>query len=681
MMFSDIIFDPLVPLSVLYSAAAIAAFVVAFAVWRGLAGWKWRTLAGALILLALANPSIQFQEREPLSDVVVLLTDQSASQTISDRPEQTQTARDILLSRLGTLENVDLREINVLDSPNNEGTAAMSALSAALAEVPRDRLAGVFILSDGQIHDMEAAPEIAAPTHLLLTGRPADWDRRLVIHQAPAYAILGEPVTLTVSVEDQGQTPSPAPAADIAITVDGEDPIVIPAQSGSKFDLQVTLPHGGINVIHLALASQAGELTDRNNAAIVQINGVRDRLSVLLVSGEPHPGGRTWRNLLKSDSAVDLVHFTILRPPEKQDSVPVSELSLIAFPTRELFLEKIDDFDLIIFDRYKRRGILPNTYLENIRAYVENGGAILMAAGPEYATANSLYHSVLGDIFPAAPTGLVIDEPFVPLISELGTRHPVTAGLGGDAPEWGRWLRWIETDPVAGNTVLEGPGGQALLVLDRVGEGRIALLASDQAWLWDRGYEGGGPQLELLRRLAHWMMKEPELEEEALSVQSEGQTMTITRRSLQGQTDTLDITRPDGQTDQVAMRETAPGRFVVDYVGPMTGLYRITDGELTAIAALGPSAPREFEETIATAEKLDPVLAPNGGTFRISQEVPNIRTVAPGRRAYGRGWAAITPRDASRTVAVRVQPLLPAWLALILSASLALAGWIREGRN
>ena len=79
---------------------------------------------------------------------------------------------------------------------------------------------------------------------------------------------------------------------------------------------------------------------------------------------------------------------------------------------------------------------------------------------------------------------------------------------------------------------MEGPDGRPLLVLDREGEGRVALLASDQAWLWGRGYEGGGPQLELLRRLAHWLMKEPELEEEALSATAEGQTLTITRRSL-----------------------------------------------------------------------------------------------------------------------------------------------------
>jgi len=682
MRFSDIIFDPLVPNLVLLWAAGLLVLALAFVAWRGLAGWVWRGLAGAFIVLTLANPSFQFEEREPLSDIVVVLTDESASQMIAERPTQTDTAKRALVSRLEALPNVELREVSAPDAPHNRGTEAMAALSTALADVPRDQLAGGFVLSDGQIHDADLAPDIPAPIHFLHTGEPSDWDRRLVVHQAPAYAILGEPVTLTVSVEDQGRVPSPAPPADIAITVDGNDPIVIPAQNGSKFDLQVRLPHGGINVIHMTLAPQPGELTDRNNSAIVQINGVRDRLSVLLVSGEPHPGGRTWRNLLKSDSAVDLVHFTILRPPEKQDGVPVTELSLIAFPTRELFLEKIDDFDLIIFDRYQRRGILPNTYLENIRAYVEKGGAILMAAGPEYATANSLYHSVLGGIFPAAPTGRVVEAPFVPMISEVGARHPVTAGLGGDTPHWGRWLRWIETEPLAGNTVLEGPDGQALLMLDRVGEGRIALLASDQAWLWDRGYEGGGPQLELLRRLAHWMMKEPELEEEALSVQAEGQAMTITRRSLTGRTDTLDITGPDGHVVQVPAEEVAPGQFVAEYTGPLTGLYRITDGTLNAVAALGPSAPREFEETIASADKLQAIVTQTGGgVFSLSDGLPTVRSVAPGRRAYGRGWAAITPREASRTLSVRVQPLLPAWLALMLAAGLALAAWLREGRR
>ena len=200
---------------------------------------------------------------------------------------------------------------------------------------------------------------------------------------------------------------------------------------GETVDIEIELTHGGMNLLQLLVPPQEGELTDRNNSAIVQINGVRDRLRVLLVSGEPHAGERTWRNLLKSDPAVDLVHFTILRPPHKQDGVPVYELSLIAFPTRELFMDKIDEFDLIIFDRYRRRGVLPSLYLENLVRYVEDGGALLVASGPSFAGAESLYRTPLADILPVAPTAQVLEEGYVPY--DLRTGRPASGHRGPGA--------------------------------------------------------------------------------------------------------------------------------------------------------------------------------------------------------------------------------------------------------
>ena len=424
------------------------------------------------------------------------------------------------------------------------------------------------------------------------------------------------------------------PTAELRIAVDGAEFATVEVPVGRDLELPVTLPHGGMNVIQFELPEAEGELTDRNNSAVVQINGVRDRLRVLLVSGEPHPGERTWRNLLKSDSSVDLVHFTILRPPEKQDGVPVNELSLIAFPTRELFIDKIDEFDLIIFDRYKRRGILPSLYLDNVRQYVQDGGAVLVAAGPDFATAASLYRSPLAEIMPAAPTSRVIEEPYRPQITELGARHPVTAGLEAfapnaadeDGPGWGRWFRLIDLEPVSGNTVMSAMDDRPLLVLDRVGEGRIALLGSDQAWRWNRGYEGGGPQLELLRRLAHWMMKEPELEEEALSVAAEGQTMTITRRTLGDEVGEVELTAPDGSVMLVPLEEVRPGRWEATVDGPEIGLYRLREGDQEAVVALGPAAPREFEATIADAALLEPVVeATRGGIVAVADDVPDLR--------------------------------------------------------
>jgi len=682
-----IIFDPLLPWASLWAGVLLGVVFVTISIWRGLAGWWLRGLAFAVLLLAIANPSLQIEDRDPLTDIVILLVDESASQIISDRPDQTAQAISDIAAKIDRLPNAELRIVRLGDSEDNQGTLLMEALTKAMAEEPRSRLAGAILLTDGQVHDVENAPELPAPLHALLTGREGDWDRRLLVTNAPAFAILDEPVTLTLRIEDQGAVPADiGDQAEIDISVDGREPQTFNVPIGEDLELPVTLQHGGMNVIQFTLAEQAGELTTRNNAAVVQINGVRDRLRVLLVSGEPHAGERTWRNLLKSDASVDLVHFTILRPPEKQDGVPVNELSLIAFPTRELFLDKVSEFDLIIFDRYKRRGILPSIYLDNVRQYVEDGGALLIAAGPDFATADSIYRSPLSEILPAAPSGRVFEEPYLPMITDIGQRHPVSEGFMPEPEEnttpWGRWLRLIDVFPDRGTVVMSGIEDRPLLVLDRVGEGRVALLASDHAWLWSRGYEGGGPQLELLRRLAHWMMKEPDLEEEALLVTAEGQTMTITRRTLGDAVGDVEVTGPGGEVVIVPLDEVAPGRFSATYEGPEIGLYRLAEGIEDAVIALGPAAPREFEETIADGSRLEPIVGETrGGVRRLEDGVPGIREVREGRVAAGRGWIAITPRGAYLTADVRVSPLLPAWALLLLASLLAVGAWLYEGRR
>jgi hypothetical protein len=680
-MTGTIIFDPLIPWPVLAVVAGIVAAGVAVALWRGLSGWALRGLAGLVLLGALSGPAFQQEDRAPLTDIVVLLEDQSASQALSDRRAQTAEAAVSLARAVAARDNTELRRVAIPDSEDNGGTALMAALTEVLAEQPRARIAGIVALSDGQIHDAARAPDLPAPLHLLLTGRQDDWDRRLIVRNAPAFAIIGEPVTLTLRIEDSGAVPDGARLAPLEISVDGETPQVFQIPIGQDIDLPVTLPHSGRNVLQFTVPMAEGELTDRNNTALIQMNGVRDRLRVLLVSGEPHAGGRTWRNLLKSDSSVDLVHFTILRPPEKQDGVPVGELSLIAFPTRELFLEKIDDFDLIIFDRYKRRGILPAIYLDNVANYVEQGGAVLIAAGPDFAGADSIYRSPLSRILPAEPSARVLEEGFAPVVTDLGTRHPVTTDLP-DQGDWGRWLRQIEVTPQSGDVVMTGIDDRPLLVLDRVGEGRVALLASDHAWLWGRGYEGGGPQLELLRRLAHWMMKEPELEEDALWAEATGQTMRIIRRTLGEETAPVIVTPPQGPDVEITLSQTGPGRFEALYDGPMIGLYRLRDDTHETVIGLGPAAPREFEQTIATGDILAPLIAPlRGGVLRLEDGIPNLRTIREGRPAAGRGWIGLTPRGAYETRDVRQSALLPPWLVLLLASGLIIGAWLREGRR
>ena len=685
-MTDSLIFDPLLAWPYLWALVAFALILLVLALWRGLAGWWLRGLTAAVLLTALANPALQKEDRAPLADIVIAVVDDSASQTLSDREDQTQAALAAVQAETGAMENTELRVFRVGDGAEDAGSLVMTALAEALAEEPRARVAGAIVITDGQVHDLDLAPNMPAPLHVLLTGREADWDRRLIIKNAPAFAILGEEVMLTLRIENQGNVPADQTGdVDITIAVDDAEPQTYLVQTGVDLELPVRLPHGGINVLQFSVAVADSELTDRNNAAVVQINGVRDRLRVLLVSGEPHAGERVWRNLLKSDPSVDLVHFTILRPPEKQDGIPVDELSLIAFPTRELFVEKINEFDLIIFDRYRIRGILPMSYLENVRDYVRGGGTVLVAAGPESGAVDSLWRSPLAEVLPVDVTSRVIDEGFKPALTDLGRKHPVTEGLEALAPEggWGRWFRAIEITPKSGQVVMSGPGDRPLLVLDRVEEGRVAVLASDHAWLWGRGYEGGGPQLELLRRLAHWMLKEPELEEEALTATAKGDVLTITRRTVaEDPPGDLTITGPDGAQTVIATPETTPGRYQADWQAPMMGLFRLVQGDLTRVVAVGPPAPREFEETIADAEKLTPmVAATRGGILRLEDGIPDIRAVRDGRQASGRGWIGIVPRGAYVTQDISVAALLPSWLYLLLAAGLALAAWLIEGRR
>nr|WP_221188811.1 hypothetical protein [Limimaricola variabilis] len=679
------------PWAALAALAALTILAAALALWRGLPGWWLRVLAGLALILGLSNPALRREERQPLSDIVVAVVDESASQGLSDRPAQAEAALEDLRRKVAARENTELRVVRLGDAPEDGGTQLMGALSEALAEEPAGRVAGIVMLTDGRLHDAARAPDLPAPAHVLLTGRESDWDRRLVVRNAPAFAILGEEVELTLRVEDSGAAPASGGTVPLTIAVDGGEPMRFEVPLGRDIRLPVALPHGGMNVLQFATPEVEGELTARNNQSVVQINGVRDRLRVLLVSGEPYAGERTWRNLLKSDPSVDLVHFTILRPPEKQDGVPVEELSLIAFPTRELFIEKIDEFDLIVFDRYRRRGILPSEYFANVARYVEEGGAVLVTAGPEYAGVDSIFRSPLGFVLPGAPSARVVERAFRPELTELGARHPVTAGLADpwldaeDAPlepHWGRWFRQVQIDPTQSATVaLTGPGGP-LLALDRVGDGRVALLASDQVWLWGRGYDGGGPQLDLLRRLAHWMMKEPELEEEALWAEPSGLTMRIVRRSLAEKIGPVSVTGPDGGETEVPLEETEPGRFEAIWAAPMMGLYRLSEGDQSAVIALGPAAPREFEETTADGAVLEEIVAPaRGGIKAIEEGLPALREVRPGRPAAGRGWIGITPRGAYRTLDLTMIPLVPAWAMLLLAAALMIGAWLREARR
>ncbi|MEA2907364.1 MAG: hypothetical protein QOI12_4751 [Alphaproteobacteria bacterium] len=682
-------FAPLVPEYVVWAGFAVALVLAVLLVLARARGAFVRTLALILFVLALANPSLTREDRDPLTSVAAVVIDKSPSQEFGDRTAQTEAVRAQLAERLGRLPGIEVRFVEAGQSDGEtDGTRLFTALTAALSDVPHDRIAGAIVVTDGRVHDVPteaAALGFAAPVHALITGSKNERDRRVVLITTPRFGIVGQPQTITYRVEDQGAAPG---TAQITVKRDGETIDSRSVRVGTQVNIAVQIPHAGPNIIEIEASALENELTLVNNRAVVSIDGVRDKLRVLLVSGEPHAGERTWRNLLKSDASVDLVHFTILRPPEKQDGTPINELSLIAFPTRELFQQKINEFQLIIFDRYARQGVLPILYFDNIARYVKAGGAVLVAAGPDYASQTSIWRTPLETVLPAEPSGRTTDTAFRARLSELGKRHPVTRGLEGadqEPPHWSRWFRLVDARTAKGTPVMEGPDGKPLLVLSREGEGRVALLLSDHIWLWARGFEGGGPHIDLLRRLSHWLMKQPDLEEEALRILVRGRDLTVQRQTMADTVEDVTLTTPTGKTRTLTLTQAVPGVWRSTIDANELGLWRASDGKLSALANVGPANPREFTEVTSTTEVVAPLVNATGGAaVRIEDgagvHLPRIIAARSSDTYKGDDWIGLKIREASVVRGIGVLPVFAGLIGLLLLVGSLAATWAREGR-
>jgi hypothetical protein len=683
-----IAFTPLVPSLVLWIAGAAIIVIAALLLFARARGAAVRVTALALIVLALANPSFTREDRQPLTSVVAVVVDKSPSQNFGERNKETAQAQEALVDALKKIKGLEVRVVDAGQADGEtDGTHLFGALTSALSDVPVDRVGGAFLITDGRVHDIPAnAATIGfqAPVHALITGRKDERDRRIAISAAPRFGIVGQTQTVTYRLDDQGVT---GERAKVTIRRDGEVISERMLSSGQTSSVDIDIKHAGPNIVEIEASPLENELTPVNNRAVVAIDGVRDKLRVLLVSGEPHSGERTWRNLLKSDPSVDLVHFTILRPPEKQDGTPINELSLIAFPTRELFQQKINEFQLIIFDRYARQGVLPIAYFDNIARYVRAGGAVLVSAGPDYASTTSIWRTPLDSLLPAEPVG-VTEKPFYAHLSDAGKRHPVTRGLDGaesEPPHWSRFFRTVDTRNAISPPVMTGADGKPLLLLSRFGEGRVALLLTDHIWLWARGYEGGGPHLDLLRRMSHWLMKQPDLDEEALRLQVQGHDLMVVRQTMAESVTPVTVTSPSGATRELTLTPGEPGEWRAAVPANELGLWQASDGTLKALINVGPTNPKEFSEVTSTTDTLKPLAQATGGDARRvveggSLELPRIVPVRSSGMFRGDGWMGVKMRDASVVTGVGVLPIFAGLIGLLLLLGAFAATWLREGR-
>ena len=686
-------FDPLLPVWLIVTLGVLAALIVVLAAARRARGTLLRLGAFAVLVLWLAGPRLVQETRETLPDIGLLVVDHTASMQIGDRALLAEKARAAIAAQAAKLPDLELRTITVPEQ-GDAGTRLFTMIDRALADIPRSRLAGTIAITDGEIHDVPNTAPGGAPLNVLIPAKGEQTDRRLRVIEAPGYGIVGKSVTLRVAIEDLGVAHQSG-TANLTIRRDGDPPRVENVPVGVEQSIELPITRAGPTVVELSADKLPGEVSTLNNRAVVEINGVRDRLRVLLISGEPNPGERTWRRLLKSDPSVDLVHFTILRPPEKDDLTPLNELALIAFPVRELFLDKIGEFDLIILDRFQNRGLLPLPYLGNIAEHVREGGALLLSVGPEFSGPASLAATPLGSVLPGAPApfNAVVDGRFRPRVTDLGQRHPVTEGLAGAnppgdptaPPTWGSWYRHVDPADVQGEVLMQTPDGDPLLILNRVGKGRTALLLSDQIWLWSRGHEGGGPQAELLRRVAHWLMQEPALEENALTAQVADGRLTIERRSTDpGPPGDVTVTDPDGKTQKLPLTETAPGRATTGLAATTPGVWQATDGQRSAYAAAGAANPLEIADLRATASLVGKLARASGGGVHwlgtsAAPDVPELRRTEQDRSASGSSWVGLEQRHDHLVTGIAALALLPWWIALPLMLGLMVGAWRREG--
>jgi len=704
---------PLLPPWLLATLGGVCVAGIAVGLLRRASGTLWRAAGLAAILLWLAGPHLVRATWQPLPQTALLVVDQTGSMGVGQRGAIAQAAAQRLREAVGRL-GIALRTVSVTNTGAG-GTRLFDAIMRAAADIPRGQLAGILAVTDGEADDVPAAwPEqlsghrpggTPVPLQVLLAASGEQTDRRLRVLQAPPYGIIGRDATLRVEVEDLGVPAGEHATATLTLRRDGDPPLVRQVPVGAPQDITLPVDHPGPMLVELQASPLAGEVSTLNNRAVVSINGVRDRLRVLLVSGAPSQGERVWRRLLKADPSVDLVHFTILRPPDKDDTTPLNELALIAFPTRELFQEKINSFDLIILDQFENRGILPLAYLQNIADFVRGGGGLLLTAGPEFIGRSTLQDTPLGDILPAhvPEDGGLLEERFTAMPTALGRRHPVTADLPqmpgpGSTAEaaaggsWGPWFRALRADQSHGEVLLTAPDGSGgrspLLVLDHVGSGRAAMLLSDQIWLWSRGEGGGGPQAELLRRIAHWLMKEPELEEEQLTASVAHGRLTVTRRSVEEHpARQVTVTAPGGRHATLDLSPGADGVLSGSLPASSTGIWTVSEGRLRAFAASQPEDPVEIADLRATATRLAGVVRQSGGaTTWLGDDparlhMPGLRLVDANATAAGAGWIGLRRTGAHVVTGSTSRPLLPPWLVLPAALLALFIGWRREGRS
>ena len=559
---------------VFFVAIAVATVILQVLGTRRVAHPEWRALlvglrAGAVVacLVLVFEPAVELQDVTREANHVVVLVDESGSMALSDEgggPTRAQRAAELVRRSGATFaewnrrhrvsfasfsQGLVARSEEALSQPLSPGGDA-TRLRDALGDIARrtqgSDLAGIVIVSDGVATGAFAGGAedgdsqrflggLEAPVHTVWAGRPGLRDRAIAGLGADEFAFARTVVKIGVRVRSSGFEKRSIPVtltqagklvATGQVTVGGDTPeahveiAFSPARVG-KFVYEVSVPE-----------APEEHVTENNRRAFV-LRVIRDKVRVLQVAGRPSWDERWVRSFLEADPNVDLVSFFILRTPEDLQPVPSSEMSLIPFPTEELFEDELGSFDVILLQNfeYGPYGIAP--YLDNIRRFVAEGGSLAMIGGDLSFSSGGYWGTPVGQILPVllSPRSvgddqLISTEMFSPRLTDEGAHHPVTQ-LDFD-PRRSQAL-WDSLPRLEGMNLVEGahPDATVLAVHPRlkkpllaVGEhleGRTLALTTDSLWRW--GFVAAGEPghdaaafSTLWRNMLRWLIRDPDLE-------------------------------------------------------------------------------------------------------------------------------------------------------------------------
>ncbi|MFN8694398.1 MAG: hypothetical protein ACK5XX_08355 [Holosporales bacterium] len=604
----QIVFAPVVPIWLLVLLLPL----LLLAVYAALPRWPARILAscGVLVcLLLLLNPARLREERAAVPDTLLLLRDTTLSNQLGERPASTEAAI-AAVKQWAAAQNIEVREQSLTGSERAGVTPETSA---------------VVVVGDG--HHLEALAASGVPVSVLLTDDPARPDAAPRLLEAPGFGLVGQAPTVRIFLNEPGtlRVVSAAGAETQTLTA-GEHSLTLPPLVA------------GANVFYLQQDTLPGEVIANNNAFSFVINGVRERLKVLLVSGFPHPGTRVWRDVLLRDPAVDLVHFTILRRPESVDAARRDELSLIPFPVDELFGARLRNFDIVILDQYNQRGLLADAYLYNIAEFSRNGGALLLVTGAEFSGSASLAASPLAAVLPLRPLqGAAVPQQLMRAGDIALAQPPLKLTARGAIPAA------LNNMSISVYTADEQ---QIIAVEDaKKPSGRVAHINSGGLWQSGRIPAEQQQYYALLQRLTQWLLRYP-------GTESSPARLTLSPEGLVASGVTL--WTPSGS-------EAIEGGTITR-VTPPPGVYAVTTSDGIVSGAVNWTDAKETNSIEIDIKAVEAVTDETGGTVKI---MPQIVTDLPH-----------SPRRHTRLLGQQQQAVLPPLLAACLGLSFFLLSWI-----